>query len=64
VARAIEPALTTVRQPIEELGSTAADLLLDLLENPPEDKAPSHHIILPTQLLVRGSCGAMKASSQ
>jgi len=60
VARAVEPALTTVRQPIEELGSTAADLLLDLLENPPDDQAPAHRIILPTQLLVRGSCGAMK----
>jgi LacI family transcriptional regulator len=60
VARAVEPALTTVRQPIEELGSTAADLLLDLLENPPDEEAPAHRIILPTQLLVRGSCGAMR----
>jgi len=59
IATAVEPALTTVRQPIEGLGSTAADLLLDLLENPPDERAPAHHIILPAQLLVRDSCGAM-----
>ena len=60
IAAALEPALTTVRQPIEGLGSTAADLLLDLLENPPDERASAHRIILPTQLLIRDSCGAMK----
>jgi LacI family transcriptional regulator len=60
IAAALEPALTTVRQPIEDLGSTAADLLLDLLENPPDERASAHRIILPTQLLIRDSCGAMK----
>lgn len=59
VAAALEPALTTVRQPIERLGSMAADLLLNLLENPPDTQAPAHRIILPAKLIVRDSCGAM-----
>jgi DNA-binding LacI/PurR family transcriptional regulator len=58
-ATAVEPALTTVRQPIGQLGSMAADLLLNLLENPPDEQAPAHKIILPAKLVVRESCGAM-----
>jgi LacI family transcriptional regulator len=60
VAAALEPALTTVRQPIERLGSMAADLLLNLLENPPDTQAPAHRIILPAKLIVRDSCGALQ----
>jgi LacI family transcriptional regulator len=60
VAAALEPALTTVRQPIEQLGSMAADLLLNLLENPPDTSAPAHRIILPAKLIVRDSCGALR----
>jgi LacI family transcriptional regulator len=60
VAAALEPALTTVRQPIERLGSMAADLLLNLLENPPDTQAPANRIILPAKLIVRDSCGALQ----
>jgi LacI family transcriptional regulator len=60
VATALQPALTTVRQPIEQMGSMAADLLLDLLENPPNEQAPAHKIILPAKLVVRESCGALQ----
>jgi LacI family transcriptional regulator len=60
LAAAVEPALTTVRQPIERLGSMAADLLLNLLENPPDEQAPAHRIILPCRLAVRDSCGALR----
>jgi len=60
IASAIEPALTTVRQPIDRLGAMAVDLLLSLLENPPEENAPTHKIILPAELLVRRSCGALR----
>jgi LacI family transcriptional regulator len=60
VATAVEPALTTVRQPIERLGSMAADLLLNLLENPPDAQAPAHRIVLPAKLIVRASCGALR----
>lgn len=57
IAAAVEPALTTVRQPIERLGSMAANLLLDLLAVPPDEQAPAHRIVLPTELVVRESCG-------
>jgi LacI family transcriptional regulator len=60
IASAVEPALTTVRQPIERMGSMAADLLLSLLESPPGEGAPAHRIILPVKLVVRDSCGALR----
>lgn len=60
IAAAVEPALTTVHQPIEHLGSMAANLLLNLLEHPPDRQAPASRIILPTKLVVRESCGALQ----
>lgn len=57
-ASVIEPALTTVRQPIERMGSMAVDLLVSVLENSSEEEAPAHRIILPTELVVRASCGS------
>jgi LacI family transcriptional regulator len=57
-ASMIEPALTTVRQPIERMGAMAVDLLLSVLENSSEGKALAHRIILPTELMVRASCGS------
>jgi LacI family transcriptional regulator len=57
-ASVIEPALTTVRQPIERMGSMAVDLLLSVLENSLEEEALAHRIILPTELVVRASCGS------
>lgn len=50
-----EPPLTTVRQPIVRMGGTAVEMLIDLIEHP--DSAP-HRIILPTELVVRKSCGS------
>ena len=50
-----DPPLTTVRQPIYRLGSTSVDSLLDLLEYP--DSSP-RRIVLPTELVVRSSCGS------
>ncbi len=60
VATALQPALTTVRQPIEQTGSMAAELLLNMLETQPDENAAAHRIVLPTQLIVRESCGALK----
>lgn len=60
VATAVEPALTTVHQSIEGLGSMAAELLLNLLENPPDGQVSARRIILPTKLVVRDSCGALQ----
>lgn len=55
VASIVEPALTTVRQPIERLGAMAAEVLLDLIEGKVEGP---QHVILPAQLVVRQSCGS------
>jgi LacI family transcriptional regulator len=50
-----EPPLTTVRQPTYRLGTTTVDSLLDLIEHP--DSSP-RRIVLPTELVVRASCGS------
>jgi alanine racemase len=50
-ARRMRPALTTVRQPVEEKGQLAADVLVAALT---ESGAVAHHV-LPTELVVRQS---------
>jgi LacI family transcriptional regulator len=47
------PPLTTVRQPLREMGNTATKLLLDLIEETGELETP--YIKLPTELIVRQS---------
>jgi len=49
------PPLTTIRQPISELGSTAVRMLVEQIEAP---DPPQNLVLLPTQLVVRASCGA------
>ena len=57
-ASQMTPQLKTVRHPIQHKGATAADVLLDLIEG----KADSpQHVLLPTQLVIRESCGAIKS---
>ncbi len=46
------PQLTSVGQPMRRMGQAAADLLIDLLERPEEG---TRRVMLPTELLVRGS---------
>jgi len=58
IASAIEPSLTTVRQPIERMGSMAIEVLLSVLEGSSEEEASAHRIILPTELMIRASCGS------
>ncbi len=53
----LRPAITVVRQPVELLGRTAADVLFGRLEEPHKPRAGSH-TVLPVELIVRGSCGA------
>jgi LacI family transcriptional regulator len=60
VSGVVQPPLTTVRQPIEHLGAMAVDVLVGLLESLPPVDHPTQRIILPTELAVRGSCGALK----
>jgi LacI family transcriptional regulator len=51
------PKLTTVRQPLEQMGRVAVELLLEQIENP---ENPARRITLATQLVVRDSCQAPK----
>jgi len=48
------PPLTTIRQPIQQKGSVAARILIDLIEG--QLQGPQH-VLLPTELVVRQSCG-------
>jgi len=49
--------LTTVRQPIEQFGVKAVDLLIDLIE---KGNKPARRMFLDTELVVRESCGATR----
>jgi len=55
LASYLTPALTTVHQPTYELGYQAAEIALSMIkeEVPSEPK----HVVLPTRLVVRDSCG-------
>ncbi len=50
----VDPALTTVRQPLRDMGRSAVRRLLELLADP---DAPVERIVLATTLMVRGSTG-------
>jgi DNA-binding LacI/PurR family transcriptional regulator len=55
MAAQTHPPLTTVSQPRVEIGARAARLLIDRIEG---KRGPPEHIVLPTDLVVRDSCGA------
>jgi LacI family transcriptional regulator len=55
LAATAEPALTTVRQPIRRAGALAVETLIGILENGVQ---PPRRIILPTELVIRASCGS------
>jgi LacI family transcriptional regulator, galactose operon repressor len=52
MASRLHPPLTTVRQPMRELGARAASLLFDRIEN-----RPATPVVLRTSVVVRESCG-------
>lgn len=52
-ASLITPALTTVRQPLEQMGYMATHILLKQIE---DCAYPSEHVELPTKLIIRSSC--------
>jgi LacI family transcriptional regulator len=53
-ARYVEPALTTVRQPVRELGAIAAERLHARITGMPVDTGAQ---VIATQVVVRSSCG-------
>lgn len=57
LARFVSPALTTVRQPMARLGRTAAELLQQRLAG-----APAASLTLPSELVIRASCGCRGAA--
>lgn len=59
-SRYVRPALTTVRQPVHELGALASERLhgqLAELTNATATETSPTHDILPTQVVIRSSCG-------
>jgi LacI family transcriptional regulator len=56
-AALVRPALTTVRQPLEQMGRVATQMLLDMLKNPGKEIS---RIELPTELIIRGSTSPQK----
>jgi LacI family transcriptional regulator len=52
-ATLVNPALTTIRQPLKEMGALATALLLRLVAG---ETLESSHIELTTSLVVRASC--------
>lgn len=50
----VQPAITLVAQPTEEIGRTATELLIKRIEDP---QRPARTVILQAQLMVRGSRG-------
>lgn len=60
-ATSLNPPLTAVSQPSHEIGSSAADLLLDRIARP---ERALRHVILETTLVIRKSCGASLARSR
>ncbi len=67
IAAYADPPLTTVRQPVYELGDTAINLLVRLIEPVGSlrgyETQDSLRAILPTELVIRASCGAQRRSA-
>lgn len=57
IADYLQPSLTTMTLPMRSIGEQAAHLLLARIEG---DTTPFHHVLLPTQIVVRDSCGATR----
>ena len=52
-ASLVYPKLTTVRQPLEQMGQAAVKLLLERIE---DNSLPPQRVVLATQLVIRDSC--------
>jgi len=66
LASRMRPALTTVRQPVEEKGHAAAAALTALIERTKSGagKGRTRHIVLPTELVVRDSTAPPRTSAK
>ncbi len=60
MARHLRPQLTTVRQPMQEIGATAFNVLHSMISG----NAPAERdVVLPTRLVLRESCGCPSSSA-
>jgi LacI family transcriptional regulator len=57
----ITPAISTIRLPAQQIGRQAAFMLIKIING---EKIENEHIFLPTQLVIRDSCGARKNPKQ
>lgn len=55
-AQTSTPPLTTIRQPVEKSGSIAVQTLIDNIDT---QDGTAQRTILPVELIIRGSCGAL-----
>jgi LacI family transcriptional regulator len=60
MARHLHPQLTTVKQPIGELGETAFEMLYSMISR---EQPASRDIALPTRLVCRESCGCQPGAT-
>lgn len=56
-AQYVSPSLTTLRQPVEEIGKASVKMLLDLIENKATEE---DFIAFPVELVIRNSTGPVK----
>jgi LacI family transcriptional regulator len=61
VARHALPPLTTVRQPIRELGEMAFDVLYSMING---ERPVDRQLVLPVRVVYRASCGCSPAAAQ
>ena len=54
----VYPKLTTIRQPLEQMGQVAVKMLLERIE---DQSRPPQRVALATQLIIRDSCGPYQA---
>ncbi len=59
LCRSMNPPITTVRQPLEELMNSAVDLLIGRMEQ--KNLGPTTHVTLTPNLVLRGSTGPWRA---
>lgn len=55
VAAYCHPPLTTIRQPMQQVGKVATRILIDLIDHPDAER---EKVLLKTELVRRGSCGS------
>ena len=56
LARHLNPPLTTVRQPIQQMGATACDALYSMIDGKRPDQ---RQLTLPVEVMLRASCGCV-----